>query len=132
MADRKEAYLQRLYAALGETSRDFDRTVLSLASGALVLSITFLRDIAPDLESRWIIIAAWTFLGLSMCLTLVSYVTSERALLRAFKDHFDGKEEDARGGRWGWLTDLMNWGAGSCFIAGVLFLIVFAITNLPE
>lgn len=42
-----DEYRAHVLSAMHETSRDFDRAVLTLAGGTLALSVTFAHEIAP-------------------------------------------------------------------------------------
>ena len=42
-----------LVAAYGEATRSFDKAIMTLAGGALALSIAFVHDVAPKPEQEW-------------------------------------------------------------------------------
>ena len=67
-----------------EGSRSFDKAVLTLSAGALGLSITFLRQIAPSPIPGTVVVLifAWIAFGLSVLCTLSSFLTSQRAIGR--------------------------------------------------
>lgn len=121
-----------LNEALTEASRSFDRTVLTLAGGALVLSIGFLRDVAPKPEAIEIVITAWAFLTASLISTMVSYFTAERGLEYSLRKLQKGEFDKSRGGTWGNVTDILNRIAGASFLVGAILLVVFAVINVPE
>jgi hypothetical protein len=56
--------------------RDFDKAVMTLAAGALGLSIAFIHDIAPDPTFVGVLAAAWAFFAASLLAILVSFMTS--------------------------------------------------------
>lgn len=131
-AGANDEYRRQLDDALGQSSTDYDRTILTLSSGALAVSIAFLRDIAPDPSCVALVVVAWILLGLSLASTLLSHATSQKALLYSRKKLDEGKPDLSRGGGWGTATSILNGASGVTFLIGALLLIVFAIINLPE
>lgn len=71
---------------LVETSRTFsesmDRTVVGLAGGAIILSVTFLTSLEETPKHPWLMVVAWTVLGLAMLLVAASLDTAQRALAK--------------------------------------------------
>lgn len=128
----QDEYWRQLNDALDKASRDYDRTVLSLASGALVVSIAFLRDIAPTPNFINLVVAAWFFFVVSIASTLVSFIASEKALLHSMAQLDKGEFDSSRGGAWGIATDVLNRIAGGAFLLGATLLVWFAVVNVPE
>lgn len=70
--------------ALRSQADQFDKAILTLAAGALALSLTFIKEIAPTPDGLTINLLAWSwgcFIG-SVCLTLLSCHTSVCAFRR--------------------------------------------------
>ncbi len=69
-----------------ENSRSQDRTVITLAGGALVLSAAFLSDVWS--EPRWVplLVAAWILFGISVGAVLLSYQAGTRRLDDSIED----------------------------------------------
>jgi hypothetical protein len=125
-------------------SQDFDKAVMTLAAGALAISITFIHEIAPHpTHHRWLA-TSWLFLAISLLLVFVSYLASQRVL-----EHEIGNCDDAiaraiaeeRGETSpptqpskrdiaGPLTTCLNYGAAGTFVIGVVLLVRFALYNL--
>jgi hypothetical protein len=86
MTDARNAddskYRDWLVQADHDASRDYDKTVLTLATGALALSVTFAHDIAPHpvSGSTLLLAAAWVLLTISLAAMLFSLITSQAAL----------------------------------------------------
>lgn len=127
-----DEHWRALNEALSEASRSFDRTVLTLAGGALVLSIGFLRDIAPRPEAIEVVVTAWGFLTVSLISTMVSYFTAEQGLEYSLRKLQKGEFDISRGGTWGKVTDILNRIAGGSFLVGAILLVIFAVINVPE
>jgi len=67
-----------------EGSRSFDKTILTLSAGAFGISLTFIRQIVPNIETGtlFLLILGWTGFTISMLATLISFLTSQRACAR--------------------------------------------------
>ena len=120
-------YREALQKSEQEMSDEFDKVMISLAGGALAISITFINQIAPDPKSFWLCISAWIGFTLALLCTLLSLGTSREAMTRQVKD-LDRVFAD--GGKfkknsWDTGTVILNNAAISSFIVGVAFLIFF-------
>lgn len=108
-------------------SRDFDRALLAMASGAIAISLAFLDDITSDPRRTWLMLFAWLLLAGSLGMNLVSHMTSQRAIIQDI-DKLDRGGEDIQGGnRW---TPLMNHLSAVGLVGGVVLLVLFAYYNL--
>jgi len=101
----------------------YDRTVLTLAGGALALSVTFITDVVPTASEAWRLGWAWALLVLSLAFIALSYIPSIRAHRRVLLG-LEGKW-------WGRTADVLSIGAGLLLAAGLGFLAWFAFANLP-
>lgn len=119
----------RLIASHNEASNTYDKTLLTLASGALGLSIAFVKDIATHPTSKWLLLWAWVLLGASLTLIVFSHMAS----VEVHKRLIDGMDKKRRYSDEPWLVrhgvTWMNRLAGGAFIVGVVFLIAFAYVN---
>ena len=59
----------------------FDKAVMTLSGGALGISIAFIHDVAHHPRYKGVIAAAWGAFSLSLLLILLSFLTSERAIV---------------------------------------------------
>ncbi len=122
---------ERLVNAHHQASRDFDRTVMTLAAGALGLSIAFMKDIAaPNPKAVPALALAWCLFAISLLLILVSFLTSQAALLRQMGSIDETQQLSTSGGSYGQATLWLNLGGAGTLVVGVLFLVLFAIKNL--
>lgn len=137
--DEYQVYLderKQLIDAERDTAQQFDKAILTLASGALGLSITFIKQIAPHPKSQsiYFLIAAWTFFSFSILSTLISFLTSQAACRRQreiLDQDISEKEHENKNNATYW-TNWLNYLSIAFFISGIIFLIVFSIFNLPE
>jgi hypothetical protein len=109
-------------------SSAFDKAVTALAAGGLALSITFVRDIAPELKETWRLGIAWVALVGALLCSMASFFTSEQA-----HRHLIGQlelGEDLTRDAWGVATLVLNVKAGLGVAIGAGFLAYFAFGNL--
>lgn len=126
------AYRDWLVKVEHEASKDFDKAVMTLAAGALGISIAFVRYVAPTPVSGstvWLGLS-WTLFALSLVAILVSFLTSQFDLRRAVKEIDDGTIDADRPGEFYYFTFAMNITAAASFVLGVAFLVVFALLNV--
>jgi len=121
---------QWLLQADHAASRDFDKAIMTLAAGALGVSIAFVHDVAPHpVRVAWLG-WAWGLFAASLVLILLSFLTSQHALRREMKV-LSGERSDRRPGGWlGLATIGLNWTSAGALVSGVVALVVFALYNL--
>lgn len=120
-------YRQWLVQAHHEATRDFDRAIITLASGALGLSTVFLANVETP-TSTWLIRLAWVALMASLLTITASFLSSQLGILTMIGCIDGGREPST--GAWGKATRVSNLAAGSSFVLGVLLLVGFAWANL--
>jgi hypothetical protein len=125
--DEQQSYRDHLVSARENASRDYDKAVLSLAAGALVISITFIHNIAPHPKDTVYVLVAWVLFAVTLVIVVVSLLTSQSGLLGAINDHDAHKDPGMQRQK---LMTALNIIAGATFILGVVSLIVFAVLNL--
>ena len=132
-------YWKWLASVETSAARDYDKTVLTLATGTLALSITFAHEIAPTPVpgSTVALVAAWMVLALSAMAVLAGLATTQYSfyvLREAVATH--GLDElrtaaQGPGHRADRLTTVFNIGAGLLLAAGLIAFMIFAMVNLP-
>lgn len=125
---------KQLIAAERETAQQFDKAILTLAAGALALSITFINQIAPNPKphSVYFLIGAWILFCSSLLSTLISFLTSQVACRKQrdiLDDKLSSKENNKSNKAVSW-TNRLNYFSIGFFILGVVLLIVFSAINL--
>ena len=97
--------------------REHVATVLNLATGSLVRSVTFLHDQAGHLKQTWLVRRSWWFLFLAIFLGVAyNYV------LNAYVQ----KE----GARYGTLLKILSGLFHAMFVVAVCYLLRFGLWNL--
>lgn len=132
-----EEYLREYRAQLVEGQQrvidNYEKTLLTLSTGALALSITFVKDILagkPACAAPWLL-TAWGCWAMSVCLLLASYYLSPLAYQKALQQVDDGTiTTETTGGGYTTAINLLNSLGGIAFFLGVLAFAVVGITNI--
>lgn len=128
--EARAAFRTWLVQTLAEAHKEYDKTVTTLSAGALVLSITFLDDIAPSpARARCLLVVAWVAFSASLLSTLVSFATSQHTLRLRIKEIDDDLDPDRADAANRWTAGL-NYAAAVLLFIGVVFLALFAFQNL--
>ena len=121
-------YRQFLVDCHHTASQDFDKAIMTLSGGALGLSITFVHDIAPHPSHNVLLGSAWGCFTMSLLLILISFLTSQGALLAMIGAIDDGTALPKKG--WARFTAVTNWLSAGGLVAGAVLLVLFALYNL--
>jgi hypothetical protein len=124
-----DEYRQMLVTQECESSHMLDNSITLVSTGALVISISFLKDC---MEYAGFIKASWIFLLLSIGMQMVSYWTSERAFRRQRELYDEEKHgtELRKLNLWSKATDLLNYGLRISFAIGLLLLVIYGFISL--
>ncbi len=118
---------RHLVEALHTASQDFDKAILTLAAGALGISIAFINQVAPKpRDTAWLAIA-WLLFGAALVFILISFITSQSPI-RWEIDNVYAEPRPAR--PHAKLTTTLNSLAAGAFVLGVASLVVFALLNV--
>ena len=131
--NRKQKYWDALDRSGAEESRAYDKSVLTLSSAALGVSLILLKDIAGvSPKATWALVLSWAALVLSITFTLLSMRISpgahDKEMQSLNKDESEsGPEADNRSSC---FITVANWLSFVFFVVGVVFLCVFAFLNM--
>ncbi|MCL5429034.1 MAG: hypothetical protein M1347_04420 [Chloroflexi bacterium] len=116
-----------------KTSEGFDRTIITLASSALGISVAFLNDIVPERDPNTLPIlgAAWILIGLSLAAIVFSFLFAIKSRKSAIRD-IDlvlrgGTEKETKYPR---TATALSWVSAITLILGIFLYLVFAVMNL--
>ena len=137
MADGRtahEIYVEGITRAYYQASESFDKLLATLATGALVVSMTFIDKIAasPARSVAWVT-RGWGLLAGSLLFSLGSFETSRRALAYRVYEQWDkakATEHNKKAECWSKWTGRLNFLAAGLLVAGIVGLIGFAHLNL--
>jgi hypothetical protein len=110
---------------------------LTLSTGALGISLAFIKDIVPlkIAQNLWLLKTSWWLFGLSIISTLASFVASQCGISRQLKYaeeyYLNKKDEYLKKRNYpAILTDFLNYSSGTLFIAAIIVTIFFVSSNL--
>ncbi|MEA2465086.1 MAG: hypothetical protein QOJ98_2833 [Acidobacteriota bacterium] len=115
----------------------YDQTIASVSAGAIVLSITFLKDIGytawsiPWLYASWIAFLVAGGASLFSLRTSADFDIEQLSDLEALRDGIVTKSEDRKATEYGKRTVMLNKYSLGFFVAGVFLAIMFALINYP-
>ena len=135
-----DLYKEQLVSAREDqraSSDDFDKNVMTLSSGALALSVAFIKDVVhlPDAIWRQLLIASWVLFSAAVLATLLSFLCSGRALekhITYLKKYYIDRDDNYlnKQSRWSWWVAACAVFGASAFVGGVLSTVIFASVNL--
>jgi len=120
---------QMLHEIRTYAGQSFDKQIVYLAGGGLVLTIGFIERIIPDLtksEYTWFLYGTWIF----FVLTLIANLLSHRCTTASIDYFISG--EDAKGAKWNTLVSIANTSSVICLSIGTISFIVFIIKNVIQ
>jgi hypothetical protein len=130
-----DAEINGVYANIVKNQEEYDKQLLTLSTGYLVLSISFIKDIVhlDHAVYRGLLYASFCLLALCTMLVLLSYQMSNHAHYAA-KEYWenqkdgDGKREYPYG--FAVVIRFLNWSTGILFCAGIAFSVCFVVVNI--
>ncbi len=135
--ERHRDHREKLFDAREEVLASYVKTLISLSSGAFVVSVTFLADVLTRVTpwGRLLIYASWVSFSACIVALVLMMRKSDQAYEVAIKQadqRINGKETDekARHQAAKPVACLLRF-AGISFIAGVVAMLAFALTSLP-
>ena len=132
-----EQYFEERKLLLAARQRGYqraDQMIVGGATGALVLSITFLRNLgsaAGLLASEWLVFA-WFLLLVTLLVNLLSNYTSAKSFdVEILRLEARLHKEKLSENQWEPHTLWCGWSAGLLFVGGIVALAIFAYKNAP-
>lgn len=128
----------KLEELLVDQSRSLDRSILTISSGALALSITFSDKLiaSSGIVNSGLLFAAWMLFAVAILGTTLSFWTSGRSISKQiylFDDFYVGHlEREEREWFWSTFTTWLGVGSVMMLILGIVLLSCFAYQNLPH
>jgi hypothetical protein len=118
-------------------AENYDKAVLSLATGVLGFSLVFIKDIVPftNAESMWALKVSWSLLFMAILSTLLSFVASQKGIKRQldYAERYYLKREEEYLNKTNWparVTNYLNMAAGGFFCVAIIATIWFVSTNM--
>ena len=118
-------------------SETYDKSLLTLSSAFLGLSLTFLKDIVPLAQARhfWVLSLSWLGFTVVIVGTIWSFIYGQRVikrLLEAARRYYKEQDQTAFevSQKYSERLDYINELSGFAFIASVIFSVAFVIANI--
>lgn len=119
--------------------QQFDKYVLTLSTGFLSLSVTFLKDIFPhsEITHKGVLVASWILFSTSILTTLISFLVSQQAYTRQLEiteDYFVRKKVEALKTKnsWATATKVLNICSAVFFVFAVTATVYFVSINFTK
>jgi hypothetical protein len=117
----------------------YDKAILTLSSGALALSLTFIKDLVPPeiAQLNWILYLAWVLFVISLATNisgfiyaLLSFPTQRRCAQDVYKHCTKSEDQfEALLKKVNKMVDLFNVSQGVFFLAGMMAFTAYVIIN---
>ena len=125
-----DSYRDQLLKLEEKAQATFDKTLVTLAGGALGVSFAFVKDLLGGhiASAPGYLLGAWVLWTVSLASTLTSHYSSAAALRRTVSRLDEGREEPTN-----WLdktTSSLNALALVAFLAGLVLAGIFVARNL--
>lgn len=121
-------------------SENFDKSVLTLSSAGLGLSLTFLKDFASVGHDAfawlpWLLYMSWIAFTLATLCTMASFLVSGKALechkKLAYRVYMEGEDEAfAETNKWNAWTGRLNYASAGAFCTALILTTGFVISTL--
>jgi hypothetical protein len=137
MFDRFRDELLKRYLS---NTENYDKSILTLASAGLGLSLSAIRFVVPDLESAehtWLLVAGWTLMFGSIVTSLSAYLVGNKAIsiqLKNAEDYYIKGDEDAFKRKSAYIAanKLLNLSTGLMFVLSMASIISFVSHNVTR
>lgn len=118
-------------------SENFDKSVLTLSSAGLGLSVSFLKDFAPmnGASPPWMLYTSWAMFTVATLSTMASFLVSGQAMDRqkkvAYRAYMQGDDTAfSERNSWGAWIPRLNFMSAAMFFLALIFTVAFIISNL--
>lgn len=122
-SDKDKQRLLTLYEIRKYAGEQFDKLIVYLSSGALLLTVGFVENIIDlsKIKNLFLLYSSWTCFSLSLIIILVSHRTS------LFSIDYELKKKDKISDRLNIATEVLNWLSMFALLAGIISFIRFVI-----
>lgn len=122
----KQKYIDELKAIIQYSISKFDDQILYISSGALGLSLGFIKDIVPlgTAAYRWVLITSWWVLAVTIIISLISHLVSYYLTQKQIQKI--ESQEQLRDDK---TTPTLNIISVSLLVLGILTQVIFVSLN---
>jgi hypothetical protein len=131
------AHAKQAWDDIQSSTDSFDQSLLTLSSGALGLSLAFIKDIVPFKQAVWskTLYASWIFFAACVVLTVFSFRLSIAAqnkhleylakyYLERRQEYFNKKSVYSK------ILSVFTWLASAFFLLGLVCTVLFCLKNV--
>jgi len=113
-------YLKILYEARKYAGEQYDKLIVYLSSGALLLTVGFIKNVVDlsKINDLFLLYSSWICFSTSLIIILISHRTS----LLSIDLEIKGKKTSDF---WNAMTDILNWLSMIALIIGIVSFIIF-------
>ncbi len=133
MFEALKKYRNHLIKADQKSQEDFDKTLLTVATSSLGVSLVFIREFVGDgpVASTAYILVGWSLLASSVGCVIFGFYLSRFALRKAIRQIDSGAiYSEKPGGRIAIVVEVLNGISGLLLLLGIAAVIYFAFDNL--
>jgi hypothetical protein len=115
-----------------QSSKTFDKAILTFGSGAFGVSIAFLKDIAPKpfQNTLWLLGMSWLLFSAALIIILVGFVASQNACKAQIDITYESLiNENEQTNRWTSVTSILAWTSVFALALAFLFAGCFVYWN---
>lgn len=133
-----DAHRAELLERQRSNSESYDKAILTLSSGALGLSLTFIKDLLPTSKPLWmgVLYGSWMLLTAAIITTVASFLLSSAAINQAIEQgaeyYLHKKGEAFARTKLSIAVDAINYTSGAFFVVGILLTVLFVRINFSE
>ncbi len=132
----KEAYDELVKKQISN-SENFDRSILTLSTSGLGISLAFIKDLVPlsTAHLKEALMLSWLLFAIAIISIMGSFITSQKAIMTqidySHKYYMQRDEEYlTKTNPWSAATIRLNYLAGASFILAISLTITFSVYNL--
>jgi hypothetical protein len=130
-----DAYRDTLIKGRFSNDENYDKTIITLSSSGLALSLTAIRFAIKTTEHLYLLKASWWLFGITIFISIIAYRMSNQALdkqLEIAEEYYLKGIEGAfsKKNRYSTVNDWLNMITGVTFITATAFIISFVTFNI--
>jgi hypothetical protein len=118
---------ERVLVQRKSAGEEYDKLIVYLAGGGLVLTVGFVKDLTKAAETQHVgwLLGCWICFAAALISNLASHAFSRLAADDFLTNNPKWKKKD-------WWVNIFNWTALTLVGAGVVFFLVFVFQNFPK
>ena len=128
MSNKNDDYRKQWIDVIQESSKQYDRTIILISSGAIGLSLTFINSILPKgIINPIFLFISWGGFAGAILFNIFSHITS----IEGYKANIDELDHGKTPNKcWSVLTNALNYLTLGSFFIGIMFLCIFGYFNI--